>query len=339
MTETLIHILLVEDNATDALLLEHELSDSFFGPFSIRRAESMAEAIEHLASHQFDVVLLDLGLPDSQGLATLRGIMQRNARRVPIVVLTGQEEQLLRVRAIEEGAQDYLVKSGSRDTMRSIRHAIERKEVSEAFVAAQEKLNMAIQAAELGLFHWDVRSGTIKGSYHYARLLGLRDDEFDGTFDSFKRCVHPQDRAAVSVAIERSIAAREDYRHEYRVIWPDNSEHWIEGRGKVFRDDHGQPLSLVGTVMDISQRKTAEEVAKARKSQLARLADANLTPRELALLKLIVSGMPNKRIATMMQISIKTVAKHRAHLMAKTKALNAADLARMSTIAGLASAE
>jgi two-component system, NarL family, sensor histidine kinase UhpB len=336
MTDTLIHILLVEDNATDALLLEHELSDSSFGPFSIHRAERLDDAIGHLESHRCDVVLLDLGLPDSQGLATLRQMLGRNARGVPIVVLTDKQDKLLGVRAMHEGAVDHLVKSGSGDTVQAIRHAIDRKKVSEAFMAAEEKLTMAVHAAELGLFNWDVRSGNITWSYYYARLLGLLDEEFDGTFDSFKRCVHPQDRAAVSVAIERSISAREDYRHEYRVVWPDSSEHWIEGRGKVFNDDHGKPLRLMGTVMDISKRKTAEESARVREAELARLADANLTPRELALLKLIASGLPNKRIATIMNISIKTVAKHRAHLMAKTNALNAADLARMSTLAGLA---
>jgi two-component system sensor histidine kinase UhpB len=339
MTDTLIHILLVEDNATDALLLEDELSNSSFGPFSIRRAENLDEAIEQLISHRADVVLLDLGLPDSQGIATLRRIVKQNARQVPIVVLTDHDEQLLGVRAVQEGAQDYLVKSGSRDTMRAIRHAIERKQATEAFVAAEESLTMAVHAAKLGLFNWDVRSGNIKWSYNYARLLGLPDQEFEGTFDSFKRCVHPQDRAAVSVAIERSISASEDYCHQYRVVWPDNSEHWIEGRGKVFNDDHGQPLRLVGTVMDISQRKTAEEADRVRQAELSRLAAANLTPRELSMLKLIVGGMPNKRIATLMNISIKTVAKHRAHLMAKTQALNAADLARMSTLAGLAACE
>ena len=60
-----------------------------------------------------------------------------------------------------------------------------------------------------------------------------------------------------------------------------------------------------------------------------------MTPRELDLLKLVLAGMPNKRIAARLNISIKTVANHRANLMAKTEALNAADLARMSTVAGI----
>jgi PAS domain S-box-containing protein len=335
MTDTPIQILLVEDNATDALLLEHELKDSSFGSFSMRRAVNLEEAFDQLQEHRFDVVLLDLGLSDSEGVATLERLVERNPRNIPIVVLTGMDDQLLGIRALQEGAEDYLVKNGSRDSMRAIRYAIERKRADEAFRATEEKLSMAVQAAELGLFDWNVTSGTITGSLQYARLLGLGAEEFKGTFDALMRCVHSDDRAAMSAALDRSLATRGEYRHEYRVVWPDGSEHWLEGRGKVINDEHGMPLRLTGTVMDISHRKSVEEAARVRETELARLDRAKLTPRELTLLKMIATGLSNKRIAIDLDISIRTVAKHRSHLMAKTQALNAADLARMSTVAGL----
>jgi two-component system sensor histidine kinase UhpB len=335
MTETLIQILLVEDSATDALLLEHELAESSFGPFSARRATSLDQALTELGGRHFDVVLLDLGLPDSQGLETLERLLQQHPVKLPIVVLTGLNDQLLGIRALQEGAEDYLVKSGTRDSMRAIRYAIERKRAGEAILASQQQLAMAVHAAELGLFEWNLTSGKITWSFHYSRLLGFEGGEFGGTFDAFKRCIHPEDRAGITEAINRSIAAREEYRQEYRVIWPDNSEHWIEGRGKVFKDDRGEPSRMLGTVMDISQRKANEVAVKAREVEATRLGRANLTPRELTLFKMIVGGLSNKQIAFELNISARTVAKHRSHLMAKTQALNAADLARMGTLAGI----
>jgi two-component system sensor histidine kinase UhpB len=337
MTDTLIQILLVEDSATDALLLEDELEDSSFGPFSLRRSTSLDEALNQLRARRFDVLLLDLGLPDSEGLETLERIQSHNHDKIPIVVLTGLDDQILGIRALREGAEDYLVKNGSRDSMRAVRYAIERKRISEAFLASEQQLAAAVHAAELGLFDWNIRSGNITWSFHYARLLGLSASEFGGTFDAFKRSVHPDDLGGMSAAIERSFVAHEEYRHEYRVVWPDSSEHWLEGRGKVFNDDQGKPHRLIGTIMDISQRKAVEAVAKAREAELTRLDRANLTPRELTLLKLVVNGFSNKRIAFELKISPQTVAKHRAHLMAKTQAVNAADLARMSTLAGISS--
>jgi DNA-binding CsgD family transcriptional regulator len=165
----------------------------------------------------------------------------------------------------------------------------------------------------------------------------LASDRVEGTFAAFEKCVHPDDRASLHSAIERSLLANEEFHHEYRVVWPDGSEHWIEARGKVFTDDLGRPVRQMGTIMNISHRKLAEKLARIRDSELTRLAKANLTPREFALLKLIAAGLPNKRIAIDLNISVKTVAKHRAHLMAKTQALNAADLARMSALAGVLS--
>jgi two-component system, LuxR family, response regulator FixJ len=94
-------------------------------------------------------------------------------------------------------------------------------------------------------------------------------------------------------------------------------------------------LEAVDRAIEMSRRQTARQASQGE----ARARFAQLTPRELDLLKLVVAGRSNKQIASDLSISIKTVANHRASLMAKTGALNAADLSRLSTMAGLASAE
>ena len=128
-----IRVLLVEDNPADADLIAEALADAEFAEptgsiFELVVADRLARAQEWLAHGDVDIVLLDLSLPDSQGFETFVRIAER-APGVPIVVLSGLDDQALAVRAVREGAQDYLVKGQVEGAtlVRSIRHAIERR--------------------------------------------------------------------------------------------------------------------------------------------------------------------------------------------------------------------
>lgn len=149
MNEASIQILLVEDNAADAVLLKKELAESPFGPFSVTHVKRLVEALGELHGRRCDAVLLDLGLPDSQGLATLAQIQKQKPREIPIVVLTGLNDEAIGMQALRQGAEDYLVKGGSADSMRarSVRYAIERKRASEIILAAEQSAR--IREAEL----------------------------------------------------------------------------------------------------------------------------------------------------------------------------------------------
>jgi PAS domain S-box-containing protein len=274
MSDTLIQILLVEDNSADAALLTRELAESSFGPFSITHVKRLEEALGLLQRQPFDAVLLDLGLPDSQGLATLARLQKQKPRGIPIIVLTGLDDGSLWIQALREGAEDYLVKDGSAANLRarSIRYAIERNRCNAAFAASEQQLALVVDAVQMGIFEWTVQTGKVKWSHHHARLFGLMLEEFDGTYATFERCVHPDDVAGVKANVEKSLAARTEYNHEYRIVWRDGSEHWIETRGQVFGDSQGQTLRMMGTVADISPRKAAEESARIREVELAHLS-------------------------------------------------------------------
>lgn len=121
-----INVLLVEDNPVDVLLAKDALEDS--QQFDVTVAERLSTALELLKNHRFDVVLLDLGLPDCQGLETFIKLRQGNSS-IPVIVMTAKDDNELALRAVREGAQDYLVKNQVQgDTLsRSIRYAIERQ--------------------------------------------------------------------------------------------------------------------------------------------------------------------------------------------------------------------
>jgi PAS domain S-box-containing protein len=273
MSDPCIQLLLVEDNAADAALLREALDETTYGSFRMTHTRRLDEAMRRLESEPFDVILLDLGLPDSQGLQTLERIRNRT-RKTPVVVLTGLANEVLGVRAVQDGAQDYLVKGETAAAMmgRAIRFAIERKRAEEAFQAAEQRLTLAVDAAQIGIWDWDQLTGKIAWSQNVKLLFGLAPDEPGDPYETFSRILHPDDSCAVQETIEQAQATGQPYTHEYRVLWPDGSVHWIEGRGRVLRNNQGQAVRLMGTVMDVTERKTAEESARLHVAELAHLA-------------------------------------------------------------------
>jgi signal transduction histidine kinase len=127
MTQTL-QVLLVEDNPGDARLLDEILKDSPSIKVELTHLGCMKDALTHLATNVANIVLLDLGLPDASGIAAVREL-HAVAPRIPLVVLTGLDDEAVASQALQEGAQDYLVKGQihAQTLFRALRHAIERK--------------------------------------------------------------------------------------------------------------------------------------------------------------------------------------------------------------------
>jgi two-component system, cell cycle sensor histidine kinase and response regulator CckA len=147
-----VSILLVEDNAGDRRLIREMLAEAGNLTFDVNYADRLEAAMVYLAQDGVEVILLDLGLPDSQGLETLRKVYAQ-VSEMPIVVLTGLNDEMVGVQAINEGAQDYLIK-GHVDThllRRTIRYAIERKQAEVRERRLQLQLNLSSRLASLGL--------------------------------------------------------------------------------------------------------------------------------------------------------------------------------------------
>ncbi|WP_309383851.1 hybrid sensor histidine kinase/response regulator [Cerasicoccus frondis] len=126
-----IAVLLVEDNPTDRLIIRELLSEAIEVSFVLEEARSMAECIELLRTKTFGAILLDLGLPDSQGERSFQSIIE-TAPDIPLLVLTGLDDENAGIRAMRYGAQDYLVKGEFQSSLlvRSIRYAVERHRIS-----------------------------------------------------------------------------------------------------------------------------------------------------------------------------------------------------------------
>ncbi len=134
----------------------------------------------------------------------------------------------------------------------------ERRRTDEALRESEERLRLAIEAARMGTFDWDIHDDRIVWSRLHEELWGFAPDEFDGTFESFSSRIHSEDRAGVADAMDGSIDSREAFTHEFRVVWPDHSIHWVAFSGRFSFDDDG-PVRMRGVAREITARKRSED--------------------------------------------------------------------------------
>ena len=136
-----IKILLIEDNREDAIIIREMLKETSNISFELEHVDRLKTGFESLFNHSFDVLLLDLNLPDSWGFDTFIRTYDQ-APELPIVIMSGFDDEDVAVKAVREGAQDYLIKGqiDGRLLARSISYAIERKETEKELMKSQKDL-------------------------------------------------------------------------------------------------------------------------------------------------------------------------------------------------------
>jgi diguanylate cyclase (GGDEF)-like protein/PAS domain S-box-containing protein len=225
-------------------------------------AKTLAEAIGIVSRGMPDVVLLELALPDSNGIATVQA-MHEAAPGVPIVVLTGNEDHAQAAAVLLAGAQDYLVKGRFEyHTLGSaVRHALVRKRLELGLAQTQERLELALVGADLGLWDWDIMSGRLALNERTCAMLGYTLAEVEPHIDHWRQWVHPDDLPAVEAAVMVHMKGQSAaYEFEYRMRHKSGRWVWMLDRGKVVeRGADGKPLRAAGTQLDISVRKAAED--------------------------------------------------------------------------------
>ncbi len=231
-----IQVLLIEDNLAEARLFKEILQDAWATEFGLVHFQRLGEAIIGLNYTRFDIALLDLTLPDSDGLESLDALIH-HAPSLPIVVLTNTNDDYLALEAVRHGAQDYLVKRQvTIDVLvRSIRYAIERKasaevlrEINETLelrveerTAAVESINesltqeiesreniqnrleLAQQAGKLGTFEWDIQTDSVTWSIEVETLYGLAPGSFGNSNANWLATIHPEDRPKIRAELDR----------------------------------------------------------------------------------------------------------------------------------------
>ena len=165
MNNNLIRILLIEDNPGDVRLIREILAEVPDASWELESASRLSTGLECVAKYKPDIILLDLGLPDSQGLETLGKIYSKTTT-VPIVVLTGLDDEATANQAVNKGAQDYLIKGQihGRALWRIVCYAIGRKRIEDELRESERRLKEAQALGRIGSWEFDLATQKLEWS-------------------------------------------------------------------------------------------------------------------------------------------------------------------------------
>lgn len=135
----------------------------------------------------------------------------------------------------------------------------EMKLREEQLETSEERLRNATQVARLGLWDWNVRTDVIYWSDEHFRMEGYGVGEVVPSYEAWAARIHADDRAMTEAALRRAMDQRTEFAHEFRVVHPDGSVHWLSGRGSFFYDESGQPSRMVGAMVDTTERREWEQ--------------------------------------------------------------------------------
>ncbi len=286
-------ILIVDDNA----LMRSQLRELLeFAGYQVAEASNGKEGLLLYAQLQPDMVLLDAVMDEIDGFtccAKLRSLP--NGENVPILMVTGLVDQISVEQAFAAGATDYITKPIHWQVLRQrVRRMLDAKRtLSELQVQTEQakrreaQLVLALEAAQMGIWDWDITTDVVTWSDKKEALFGLKKGSFAGSYDAFMRCVYPQDRDLITNAVREAVDQNTEYDVEYRAVLPDGTIRWMASRGVVFRNGSGAAVGMSGVNMDITKRKQFEaalEIYANRQALVAKLSQLALAGIDLTML-------------------------------------------------------
>ncbi|MEH2309266.1 hybrid sensor histidine kinase/response regulator [Nostoc sp.] len=271
-----IKVLLVEDNPGDVFLLQEFLKEVTTVVVDLKPVERLSEAINYLAKEIFDVILLDLSLPDSQGLETFV-IAHHQTKATPIIVLTGINDETLAIRAMQQGAQDYLVKGQVTGDLlvRSMRYAIERQRADDALRHSEERFRVALKNSPIFVYNQDIE---LRYTWVYNPPSGLTVEEILGKQDLD---IIPGEDAQRLTTIKRGVLTTGIGTREEVSITIKDTTRYYDLTVEPLRNESQEILGVTCASIDISEqqaalreRKLAEEKIREQAALLDVTTDA-----------------------------------------------------------------
>ncbi len=253
MDVTPLKVLLIEDNRADADLTREMLVESN-GAFVIEQTSYLAHGLERLQTEDFDVILLDLSLPDSSGIWTFTSLHVQ-APHIPTVVLSGLEDEALAVQAVREGAQDYLVKGHVNGGLlaRALHYAVERHRADVALRESEERYRMIVKNINDALYIHDFVGVILDVNEQACKMLGYTRTELIGA--NLSEIDSEEDAQQLTKRMER-LLEKGAILFEGQHVRKDGSLIPVEISAKlVSRENQG---IVQGFARDITERKWAD---------------------------------------------------------------------------------
>jgi PAS domain S-box-containing protein len=264
-------LLIVEDDIIDRKLLERLLAQSSLGACEVQSADRLAGALELLQDHSFDIVLLDLGLPDSQGMeSAIR--LQTQAPQTPIIVLSGLDDADVATQAVQIGVQDYLIK-GQVDAnllMRAVRYAVERKKAERQLQAAELRYRTIFENSAVAIMMVDESKKLVSWNKFTEQLLGMTEDQLLGRHI---QAFYPESEWQKI----RSLSVRRkgmEHHLETKMIRGDGQIIDVDISLSVVHDSEGKVTGSIGVVQDITERMRIHEILDRKQKNLEAIFDA-----------------------------------------------------------------
>lgn len=249
-----IQILLIEDHIPDARLIHEYIRRVTHQRYNLTIAGTLRQGREILINQKVDIILLDLNLPDSMGFDTFENIYNEFPLH-PIVVLTGETDEKLGLRAVKSGGQDFISKNdlSSKYLARVINYAIERNQL-------QRNLHQAQELAKIGNWDLNIETNEMTCSKIVYSIFETKPGEEFRTLQDYLMAVHPEDQQEVALKLKKVFEDGGSFEVDHRISFPDGRiKHSVfQGKAQMNQDNH--PEKLVGSVQDITERKQIEDL-------------------------------------------------------------------------------
>ncbi len=265
-------ILIVEDEGVVALALEQQLREAGYRVAGV--ATTGQAAIDQAEALAPDLVLMDIHLSGKlDGIHAAKAIHDR--RRTPVVFLAAYAEAEMLQRARETLPYGYLVKPFDlRELHATIEMALARRRSDTAVEAAEERLRLAVEAAELGTFDLNPEAGKLIPGGRLSQLFGKPPEALGEDCQAFLRRVHPEDRQRIEQAIDAALKGGHPLSAVFRAVHSDGAVRWFEAHGNIVAGDGGRPPHVFGVVRDITERRAEEARLQDAAAALEAAADA-----------------------------------------------------------------
>ncbi len=269
----LIRVLLIEDNPAEARLLSECLAEHPVARFEVEWADRLSRGLAYLADKPPDVVVLDLTLPDSAGLDTLVRLREP-APALPVVVLTGLQDEEVARQALQKGAQDYIVKGSVDDRLlaRALMYAVERKRYEEALRQSERSLSTLMSNLP-GMAYQCVNKPDWPLSFvseGCTELTELSPSDFTSGSVGYNELIVPEDKDRVWDEVQEACSRGLAFELTYRIRTARGQEKTVWEKGRAVAWEGGVPSVLEGIIIDVSARVNAERDLEAAQAALRR---------------------------------------------------------------------